>query len=343
MQVLKMKLEEKIWEEINERERIRKIIEDDPIKKVRITEEAFQKMNLYAKIASEIAGEDIECRGYLLNYMNFYDDLARDVYLEPYEIATSTRVILDEGDRIREMRAATIDNNKKISGIWHSHGNMTGFHSEDDDRWLEKMYTTNKRNKIELARTEIESQTTYKEGILEVRVGDFVLEIKTNEQPEVKTEKTIQRKFMNSIVTTKELYDSGNMRKGGSYYCESLMENRDGGKNKLENLEIELVKEENGIGKKPGEIAMECGEKITYNGRLLREHPNYEDILMKYSGNGLNYKQKIKKAYHEAKERAYVGMLTAAILALRALERKSVEYVRKTRPELATILENANN
>ncbi|MFH1210431.1 MAG: hypothetical protein V1645_00800 [archaeon] len=341
-----MKLEEKIWEEIKERERIRKIMEDDEhVKEVRITEEAFQKMNLYAKIASEIAGEDIECRGYLLNYLNSYDDLARDVYLEPYEIATSTRVTLDEGDRIKEMRAATIDDNKKISGIWHSHGNMTGFHSEDDDRWLEKMYTTNKKNKIELARIETENQTTYKEGILEVRVGDFILEIKTNEQPEIKTEKTIQRKFMNSIVTTKELYDSGNMRKGGSYYCESLMENRYGGKNKLENLEIKLVKEENGIGKKPEEIAAECGEKITYNGRLLKEHANYENVFRKYSGleQRLTYKQKIKKAYQEAKERAYVGMLTAAILALRAVEKKSVEYIRKTRPDLATTLENANN
>ncbi len=338
-----MKLEEKIWEEIKERERIKKVMEDDEsIKKVRITEEAFQKMNMYAKIASEIAEEDIECRGYLLNYTNFYDDLARDVYLEPYEIATSTRVTLDEGDRIREMRAATTDDNKRISGIWHSHGGMTGFHSEDDDRWLEKMYTTNKNNKTELTRIETDSQTTYKDGILEVRVGDFVLEIKTNEQPEIKTEKTIQRKFMNSIVTTKELYSRGRMDKGRSYYCESLMENRDGGKNKLENLEIETVKEENGIGKKPEEIAIECGEKITYNGRLLKEHQNYENVLRKYSGQ-VTYKQKIKKAYREAKERAYLGMLTAAILALRTLERKSIEYVRKTRPDLATILENANN
>ncbi len=59
-----MTIENKIWEIIKGKERVRKIMEDEelPISKLRITQEALDKLNMYAKITSEIAGDAIECR-----------------------------------------------------------------------------------------------------------------------------------------------------------------------------------------------------------------------------------------------------------------------------------------
>lgn len=310
VKVLKMTMENKIWELINEKERIRKIMEDEesPIDSLRITQGALEKLNMYARIASEIAGDAIECRGFLLNQTNKYDDIARDTYLEPSQMVTSVRARSEWGDERWEMRSIH-EENKRVCGIWHSHGDMAGFHSEDDDRWLNNIYTTNRINKIQLGKFDCENLTTYEDGVLTIKFGDTLLTLKTKEKPElIKTEKVIERKFMNSLVTTEDLYISGKRERGRSYYCESLAEDKSGNKVKLKNLELEIVQEENGIVKGPKEIVKECGEKISYQGRLLKEHPNYESVLRKYTNlegkideNHYGYKQRLRNFYQNYK------------------------------------------
>ena len=51
------------------------------INSVKITEEAFKKMNLYAGVVSEIIGSDKECVGTLMNYKGKHDNIVRDIHL----------------------------------------------------------------------------------------------------------------------------------------------------------------------------------------------------------------------------------------------------------------------
>lgn len=288
---------------------------NEETQKVRITKEAFEKMNEYAKITSEIVDKDVECAGLLLNKYCKEDDLARDVYLCKGQTITSLDSKFDFHQETEDYKTI-LNNNMKISGIWHSHGAITAMHSNDDDRHLKKMYTTKARlNKITLERKKQKPNLEQNNGNVNLRLGNNniickkgMITIKTIEGnvakiniegkiKQIEEEKLREEGFVNSVVINRELYKEGIREKGKSYYCESLIGTSPIDVRKRKNLELEIVKEENNIEKRRIELVKEIGERVTYDGKLLKEHRNYPSIYTKYSNLDImkveNYKQKL--------------------------------------------------
>ncbi len=283
--VYAMTIDKKILDIMKEKERINsKAAEAQLIKKLRITREALEKLNLYARLVPEITEEDIECRGALLNYMQMHDDVTRDVYLEPGQGVTSVEAKSDDFSKIIEIRQAVHKENKNICGIWHSHGNMGAFHSDKDDIWLDNLYDTNKLSKIQLGKINCEYKTTYEDGLLKIKIGDKIVTMISDGRPcFVNAEQVIERKFVNSLVVNREMYLDGMEKRGESYYAECMMESRNGDKTKAKNLELEIVEENNGINKDIDILLKECGERVSYKGALLKDHENYDRVFRNYT------------------------------------------------------------
>jgi hypothetical protein len=91
----------------------------------RITREAYAKMNLYAHMASKVAGHDIECFGTQLNLCNAHDGVTRDVKLTPGVTISSASCEGEKG-------ALVAPRGWKNTGFWHSHGTYGVFDSETD-------------------------------------------------------------------------------------------------------------------------------------------------------------------------------------------------------------------
>lgn len=297
---------------------------NEETQKVRITKEAFEKMNEYAKITSEIAGKDVECAGLLLNKYCKEDDIARDVYLCKGQTITSLDDKFDFHQETEDYKTI-LNNNMKINGIWHSHGAITAMHSNDDDGHLKKMYTTKARlNKITLERKKQKPNLEQNNGNVNIRLGNNnisckkgMITIKTIEGnvakiniegkiKKIEEEKLREEGFVNSVVINRELYKTDIREKGRSYYCESLRGTNPTDARKLKNLELEIVKEENNIEKRKTELVKEIGERVIYEGRILQEHKNYSTVYAKYSNLDIkkfeNYKQKIRKFYNNQNE-----------------------------------------
>jgi len=99
----------------------------------RITQGAYQKIMTYARIASEIAGTGMECYGYLLADSESLDGVVRDAYFAPDQDAQSAYVRVSE-EGVYQASKEFEPIGKYIVGWWHSHGDMTTFHSGTDDR-----------------------------------------------------------------------------------------------------------------------------------------------------------------------------------------------------------------
>ncbi len=296
---------------------------EEPIKKVRITREAFEKMNNYARLVSEIVGRDVECAGLLLNDYEMYDDVTRDVYLSNGQTISESDGNFNQEEDAKSY-AEIKKKRKKVSGIWHSHGSITASHSQDDDRHLRKMYITkSKNNKISVGATKIEPEIR-KEGektkivsdsnIVEYERDTITIRtekgrvIKINIEGKIKQveeEQLKEKGFVNSIVINKRAYLENLLERGNSYYCECLTGEDITKPKKLENLELETVEEDNGIVKDEKTLISEVGERVIHEGRHLNEHPNYQNVLSKYANveekQERGYKKRLREFYRNYK------------------------------------------
>ncbi|MBU4502719.1 MAG: Mov34/MPN/PAD-1 family protein, partial [Nanoarchaeota archaeon] len=115
------------------------------IKTIKVTQEAFEKMNFYSKKVSEIIGADYECLGYLLKDSKKKDQIVRDVILDQNQKVT-----------VGEAEGRGFYDTKKpegmdVMGVWHSHGYNLASHSGQDIKFLETMYQNGLyNNKISL-------------------------------------------------------------------------------------------------------------------------------------------------------------------------------------------------
>jgi len=302
--------------------------EDKTRRKVRITREAFEKMNRYAKFVSEIVGEDIECGGRLLNYYYKEDDVARDIYLSEWQEVTSAEGFLNSGPSLEEM----LNEDQKICGMWHSHGGIQPFHSSYDNTHSELLYKTSfMGNKVVTGKKEHKPKIKREKETLHIRLGrdsikykDKVITIKgqDGETVNIRIEGTVEEitgeqreemSIINSIVINKESYLNGIQELGRGYYAEGLIQKTGRLFERQKNLELEIVEEDNGIKKDNETLIKEVGERVKYRGIKLKEHPNYETVLRKYTGleektqeRGINedkleqqkgYKHKLRKFY----------------------------------------------
>lgn len=102
---------------------------------VRITKEAFYKINMYSQLVSSIANKDIEVAGALLGFANRYDQIVTDAAIFKRQEVTSFKGLFKKSS-VSEFYANAKQDGKKILGMWHSHGEHPVFHSLKDDSHL---------------------------------------------------------------------------------------------------------------------------------------------------------------------------------------------------------------
>jgi len=253
------------------------------INSVKITEEAFKKMNLYASVVSEIVGSDKECVGTLMNYKDRHDNIARDIHLWKDQTVTSASGSFgDPSDDYTEAKNRGMD----LVGLWHSHGSIGVFHSHDDNNVLSQMYkyiknriiTGEKEKSIECI-VDGESVKLFEEG------SNKEIRLKVNGN--IENIKYVERDYcyvLNSIVINKNSYSGGyvNPQLGCDYDAEVWAGYDRKECKRVENASIELVDEKNEIELNEEELVNEVGSKVKFEGTYLKDLPNYQKVLNRY-------------------------------------------------------------
>lgn len=238
---------------------------------VRITGEAYKKLNLYSKIVSEIAGNDIECCGITLNYRGRNDGVIRDAYLN-YQTAKDDEVVDIYGSQ------EYVDYVQRLgmsqSGMWHSHGNYIPCHSRRDDKCLGLLHKSNKTQK------------------------ECIITDNQRYNPSKKTSESNEAFYTSSIVVNKDEYLKDKPCK--SYYAEFLVGNGKDRDVKVKNAKLEIIKENNNILPTLEEMVLEVGEKVKYKKFMrrikLKKLPQYNSVLEKYKQLQVNHVQGYQKA-----------------------------------------------
>jgi hypothetical protein len=109
---------------------------------VRVTAQAFAKMNAYARIVSKLIGQPSECMGYLIGKRGDLSCTALDAYLLEGQDVYSGKV-RPGGDARSDLYNWAEGRGLCIVGMWHSHGSFGLFHSDDDDSALTDLLIDN--------------------------------------------------------------------------------------------------------------------------------------------------------------------------------------------------------
>lgn len=264
----------------------------DEINSVKITEEAFYKINLYASIVSEIIGSNKECGGELLNYKNRYDNIIRDIGL------WNQNVTGGEAEQFRSNCGEYEIQNLKDVGIWHSHGENSVYHSKTDFKTLTQLYkgTINKvpshdsKKSLEYVLDGLESiKVVTPEGHELVIEGDVkgikYIKQESNDPDILNPLTNLNRRVFNSIVINKNSYSGGytNPRLNHDYDAEVWVGYSKGEPTRKTNIKLETVDEKNNIQLNEEELVKEIGEKVKYQNTYLKDLPKYKEILEKYT------------------------------------------------------------
>ncbi len=121
-----------------------KITETDELSinhKIRLSKRTFTKINLYARVVSELSGSPNEVMGILIGPIDG-DGLVEDALLLPEQDVSHARARVPPG-KIEKEYANAITNNYAIVGMWHSHASFSNFHSAYDDECLLTLLTYN--------------------------------------------------------------------------------------------------------------------------------------------------------------------------------------------------------
>lgn len=263
------------------------------INTIKISREAFYKMNLYSSIVSEISGGHKECLGTLLNYKNRNDNIVRDIHLERGQEITGSN----------GWREKQLDDSKEVDekgmyviGLWHSHGNNGVFHSGYDNAvlkemfpWIKnKMVVGEKPKSIECI-ADGETIRIFEEGSnKELRIKGKIEDLKF-----VGWDK--EYFILNSIVINKNSYYGGfsNPKLNYDYDAEVWVGyNKPAGRDykTFKGAKLEIVEESNNIKLDEEELVKEVGEKVRLrdvcfdgvNKPYLKDLPNYQKVLEKY-------------------------------------------------------------
>lgn len=229
---------------------------------IKITGEAYKKINLYSRIVSEITGKDIECGGILLNYNNKNDGVIRDAYLD-YQIAKHDKVWYLPYES--SYRNYVQQSGMSWAGMWHSHGSYPSGHSDLDDKALQQLHKQNKTTKACKIKNYSENNHSKK-----ISVYDEVF-------------------YSPSIVINKDEYL--NDGPGMNYYAEFLVGNGKDHDVKVTGAKLEIIEENNNIMPTLEEMVLEVGKKVKYKrlvlgrimwGKKLKNFPKYGSVLEKY-------------------------------------------------------------
>jgi len=267
------------------KEENKKPIHETPI--VKITDEAYKKINLYSRMVSEIAGEDIECGGRMLNYRGKNDGIIRDVYLQ-YQTVSSGDGYLGNNSKVD--LDYTQQKGMSWSGMWHSHGFHNPFHSGSDDNHIKGLHDTNKIQKACMLKSDPKPHCQRKTIIgnkLILGYDDQPLSFEINfdnngaaKAAASNIELHDEVFYTPSIVINRDEYLQNSL--GKKYYAEFLVGNGKDPDVKVKNAKLEIIEENNNILPTLEKMVIEVGEKVKYSGRKLKDFTNYNSILEKY-------------------------------------------------------------
>lgn len=251
------------------------------ISEIKITKEAFQKMNLYASIVSEVIGSDKECLGTLLNYKGMNDNAVRDIHLWKGQIVTSSDGW--PGDTMDDYLEAK-NRGMKVIGLWHSHGLNHVFHSSYDEKVLNQMYghiknkvVTGEKDKNIECIVEGETIRLFEEGSnKEIRIKGKIEDIRYIERDECRV--------LNSIVVNKNSYSREFTNPGldRDYDAEVWAGYEKNDYKRFKNIRLKFLDETNNIQLDEECLVKEVGEKVKFQGSYLKDLPDYLKVLEKY-------------------------------------------------------------
>jgi hypothetical protein len=174
---------------------------------VSLTGYAFTKINTYARLVSSMIGRPSEVMGLLLGETE--GTTATDACLVPGQNVEEWRAY-PEGNSFSKAYARAKKDNKKVIGMWHSHGSMHCFHSPDDDTHLRDVLINNTYFLKNRARLD-----------------------------------HIATSYASSVVINQNTHAVGpaQLEKGLHYYCCAAIRNEDDEKIIVHNLELDVVEQ----------------------------------------------------------------------------------------------------
>ncbi len=274
------------------------------IRSVKITKSAFEKMNFYAKVISEIVGQDVECMGTLMNHKEKYDNICKDVYLwKDQEITSGSGFTHCFHDAYEQASKKGM----KISGIWHSHGKIPVFHSSDDKIFLENRFKeTNHKFRIREKEVNFESivdgefiKLLDQRNNQEIKIKGFVKDIKAIKYDDCY--------ILNSVVINKESYLSkrSEEEKAKKCDCEVWLGFDKENYQRKKNCYLKIVEETTKSNLNYKELITEVGEKVIFKGKYLKEFSNFKKIIKKYEQqNNLKKKENLEKKIQYQRQKA---------------------------------------
>lgn len=240
-------------------ESIEKRIQDNH--KVKLTGYTFRKINAYAREVSRMIGHPSEVVGFLTGEIDDTSCTATDACLVCEQHVEDWKAF-PEGNAFTKTFASVKKSNRKIVGMWHSHGSIDNFHSKDDDKYLSDVLI---------------DSTYYLENIIE--------------------ENGLKTHYASSVVINQNSYlrqdPSESPEKDTHYFCCVGVRDEQDKKVIVEDLELELVEDKvkNKVKKRRKkkrkkkrkdeidlqEICQDIGASVMYQGRFL-ECTGVEDI-----------------------------------------------------------------
>ncbi len=140
--------------------------EEPAYHKLRITDEALYKAILFAEIyQKEVIHREQEIFGLLLNRRDKYDGIVRDVALAYEQDTRGLSVSMNPTYSVSGAR----NEDYTVIGMWHSHANVSPFHSGPDKATFESLYR---------AVTEVGEESVIHKGM---KVGNCPIEVQENE------------------------------------------------------------------------------------------------------------------------------------------------------------------
>ncbi len=253
---------------------------------IKITEETFDKICIYAKLVCEETGRDLECLGYLLSDTEKFDGIVTDALLMPKQKVYSGYAIpVDPAQAFRQLREA----GKKVIGLWHSHANFGTFHSSTDDDHLEGLVTDLRKNKNLLVGSKREVygigpfKARYDEdsGIFEVSPSNLhskklIFQLSKDGMKEMRgiedaikgilEEKMDYIGFSYSIVINKNSFQGKQRVKDKSYYAEARFEDPKSRSELIinKNLPLEFIAQKNNIEDREEVLRSHIRDSIVY-------------------------------------------------------------------------------
>lgn len=235
----------------------------DPLKRIRITREAYDKANLIARKVVEMAGAPVEIHAWALNPREKQEkgDIAiRDLYIAHDQEVTPSHCKATSSGKIKSYWDIKKNTDQKVVGYMHSHGYFMPFLSLTDKENLDGL--------------------VFDHGI------SFEINLLDDEEGE--DEVIYRAKYAVSII-----FNALGSKPFGALGITYKPLSEDGlasAKTVSKTTPIEVIDESNNISLDPEEIAEQISQRVYYNGCLIgeasskkednpSEHVSLDDLL----------------------------------------------------------------